>query len=317
MPKIIPLVTDGYPAPTDEAGDTVPVCLQRHLDYLRQRGLADSSIYKRRLALIKLREYIGHDLFQVNPAELEAWRAELADRVMPSTTMGEIWHVKDFYAWAQQTRRMRTNPAAFLRYPRLGRRIPRPIAEEKLLYALSAAPAPLRQMFVLAGWCGLRACEIAGLRRSNVLDHAKQPALLIEESATKGHHERVIPMSDFVLAELLQLPLPAAGYVFRRADGRPGPNKPWRVSHMCNTFLHEAGLDEVLHQLRHRFGTQTFEVSQNIRIVQELLGHRSLNTTMIYTAYSNAQAVATVQSLPVPPRLRPVKGERWVNGGTG
>ena len=298
-----------FPALTEEAGEALPPCLQRHIEHLQSRGLADSSVYKRRLTLIRLRDQIGHDLFTVTAAELAAWHAELAERVTPESMMGEIWHVKDFYVWAKTTRRMRVNPAENLHYPRLGRRIPRPISDEKLMLALAAAPAPVRQMFVLAGWAGLRAKEIAFLRRSNVLDHARQPALLIAVDATKGRNERIVPLSDFVLAELLPI-LPSAGYVFRRADGRPGPNKPWRISHICNTFLHEAGITETLHQLRHRFGTATYAASLDIRVVQELMGHVSPVTTAGYAAYSNGEALAAVQALAVPRRLRPVNNRK-------
>lgn len=303
MSDVVGLVTHGYPAPLDEAGDALPVCLQRHLEYLRSRELADTTIDKRRRCLIRLRGYMGHDLFQVTPAELAEWRLDLAERVTPETAAAEIWHIKDFYGWASGTRRMRTDPSKTLSYPRLGRRIPRPIGDDKLMLALAAADYPIRQMLVLAAWCGLRAKEIALLRRSNVLENAHPPVLLISTIATKGRNERVVPLSDFVLAELVPV-LPHAGYVFRRADGLPGPNKPWRVSHMCCTFLHEVGITETFHQLRHRFGTATYGASHDIRVVQELMGHVSPTTTAGYAAYSNVDALAAVQALAVPPRLR-------------
>lgn len=305
MSTVTRLPTHWHPPPFELEAGEVPACLQRHLEYLRARELSETTLYKRRRTLIRLHDHIGHDLFKVTGAELADWRAQLMERVTPETAAAEIWHVRDFYAWALETRRMRVNPAASLRYPRLGRRIPRPIAEEKLLFALAAAPAPVRQMFVLAGWAGLRAKEIALLRRSNVLDHARPPVLLVATDATKGRNERIVPMSAFVRDELAQI-LPSAGYVFRRADGLPGPNKPWRISHICNTYLHDMGIAETLHQLRHRFGTATYEASHDIRVVQELMGHVSPTTTAGYAAYSNTDALAAVEALAAP-RLRAVK----------
>ena len=290
----------------EEAREAVPLYLQKHLEYLRQRGLSDTTLYKRRRAVIRLAEHMGHDLFEVTAAEINAWHADLLARVTPETAAAEIWHVRDFYGWAVHTRRMRNDPARNLHYPRLGRRIPRPIADEKLLLALAGAPTPIRQMLVLAGWSGLRAKEIALLRRSNVLENASPPVLLIAGDATKGRNERLVPISQFVRGELVPI-LPHAGYVFRRADGRPGPNQPWRVSHIVNTYLHDLGITETLHQLRHRFGTTAYAASQDIRVVQELMGHISPVTTAGYAAYSNASALAAVEGLPVPPRLRSVK----------
>lgn len=291
------------------AGEAVPVYLQRHIEFLRSRGLSDTTLYKRTRAITRLAEWIGHDLMEVIPAEIAAWHADLLQRVTPETAAAEIWHVRDFYGWAAQTRRIRNDPAKNLHYPRLGRRIPRPIADDKLLLALAGAPTPIRQMLVLAGWAGLRAKEIALLRRSNVLEAARPPVLLIAGDATKGRNERIVNMSQFVRGELLPI-LPAAGYVFRRADGRPGPNQPWRISHITNTYLHEIGITETLHQLRHRFGTAAFEASQDIRVVQELMGHQSPATTAGYAAYSNARAQATVDALPAPGRLKIVGGNQ-------
>ncbi len=48
----------------------------------------------------------------------------------------------------------------------------------------------------------------------------------------------------------------------------------------------ELGIDGRAHALRHRFGTETYRASRDIRVVQELLGHASPQTTAGYAAYS-------------------------------
>src|SRR5260370_914737 len=79
-----------------------------------------------------------------------------------------------------------------------------------LFDALDGAPPRIRRWLVLAGWAGLRAVEIALLRRECVLDAAVQPVLLIAADATKGPNERLVPMSAFVLGELCDYGLPAS-----------------------------------------------------------------------------------------------------------
>ena len=100
--------------------------------------------------------------------------------------------------------------------------------------------------------------------------------------------------------------LPKTGWVFRRHDDSPGPNRPWTISHLSNIFLHEQGISATLHQLRHRFGTATYQARRDLRMVQELLGHASPATTAPYAAYDASDAVEVVEGLSTPRHLRAV-----------
>jgi site-specific recombinase XerD len=166
--------------------------------------------------------------------------------------------------------------------------------------AVAGAPARIRPMLVLAGWAGLRAKEIALLRRACVLDTTEPRAVLVAADATKGWRERIVPLSAYALGELA---LPASGLMFRRLDGQAGPMAPWRVSQLCNTYLHECGILATLHQLRHRFGTQLYHVTKDLRLVQELMGHQRASTTAGYVAWDQQCGAAAVAALPVPLRL--------------
>ena len=134
------------------------------------------------------------------------------------------------------------------------------------MHAVATAPPRVRPWLVLAAWAGFRACEVAKLRRENVLDTAAPPVLLVASDATKGTRERIVPMSVFVLAELRVAGLPHNGWVFRRHDGRHGPNAPWTVSHLANSHLADCGADATLHQLRHRFGSSLYKETQGSQI---------------------------------------------------
>lgn len=62
----------------------------------------------------------------------------------------------------------------------------------------------------------------------------------------------------------------------------------------ANTYLRSVGVDDTFHSLRHRYGTQVYELSGfDLRLTQELLGHASPATTAIYTKV-NARAGAGV-----------------------
>jgi integrase len=149
-------------------------------------------------------------------------------------------------------------------------------------------------MLVLAGWEGLRAMELAGLDRADVLDLAVPPVMLIRG---KGGRERVVPLSPIVLAELDRYGLPRDGPVFPRRDGQPGTNSATRISNIVSTYLHEAGLPFTLHQCRHRFGTEMYRNSRDLRMVQEMMGHAGPTTTSGYVAFSPRTAWEAVQRI--------------------
>jgi integrase len=280
-------------------GDPAPLPAEwtRHLEHLRLRGHSAGSIYGRRRLIIRLSAALGVPLADASSEDLLEWRAGLT--VSDEVIVHYVAAARELYRWLQSEGLRDDNPAARIPVPRTGRRLPRPVAEPDLMRALAAAPPRVRPWLVLAGWAALRACEIAGLRVENIMEHVTPPVLIVAAGATKGRApERVIPMSPFVVAEMQAAQLPASGHAFRRADGRP--NSAGLISHYANIALHEAGVTATLHQLRHRALTELYRSSLDLRMVQSLAGHVSPQTTSGYAAFANASAVKAVGALPVP-----------------
>lgn len=282
--------------------DTV---LAEHVNWMRDRGLAASVIRRRITVLGWLGGQLDCSLLEATAEQVREWRSGLD--VSADAAAVYISHVRQFYRWAAGRGLIAASPAAGLPAPRRHRRLPRPVGEQDLGVALLAAPARIRPWLILAGWAGLRACEIAGLRREHVLDTWAPPVLVIADGATKGHHERIVPMSAFVVAELRPV-LPRNGWVFPRGDGQPGPNSPARVSCIANNYLHSLGITATLHQLRHRFATQAYQSGgRDLRAVQELLGHTTSRSTEGYAAYDSAAAAAAVDAIPAPGSMNMLK----------
>jgi integrase len=273
--------------------------LGRHLRHLKLRGRVDAYIYARRRILTRLAETAGKPLLDITTDDLATWRETL--RLTPDAIVYTVSHVKEFYRWAVQEDLIEASPAERIPSPRRVSRLRRPIAEADLMIALRAASPRIRLMLILAAWAGLRAQEIAYLRRESVMEQADPAVILITWHTGKGRRERIVPLAPFVVAELAAAGLPRSGYVFPRPDRLAGPVQPWNVSQTCNGFLHDHGITATLHQLRHRFGTMTYRASHDLLAVQQLLGHTSPTTTAIYAAYDNSSAIAAVTALPIPP----------------
>jgi integrase/recombinase XerC len=285
----------GTPGPADCA------VLRRHLDWLRARGLSPNTITTRRRGVWRLAVALGGvPVLEATPADLERWRDGL-DRLTPAVIGQYVSHAQQFYRWAAGAGYITADPSAGLPFPRPPRRLPRPISERDLMAALDEAPTRIRPWLTLAAWCGLRAQEIAFLRWDSVLDSTDPPVLIVTAEAAKGGRERIVPLNPFVIAELRAVPRRSSGYVFQRYDGRPGANQPHLISQLCGQHMRRVGIHATLHQLRHRFGTQCYRTSgRDLRAVQELLGHASVNTTQLYTAYDRENAQRAVRALPVP-----------------
>jgi integrase/recombinase XerC len=268
-----------------------------HLAYLALRGLSSRTITERRRFLVRLTRILPVPLLLATPEDLLAWRASL--RVTRAVVGHYVSHARQFYEWAAAEGLAACNPAAGLPVPKRPRRLPRPISEDDLMAVLAAAPERIRLWLVLAGWTGMRACEIAYLRCENIR-LGPVPCILIVADATKGLSERTIPLCPFAAAELAAAGLPRRGWAFLRYDGKPGPNTPGVVSKLACRHLHECGLPDTLHQLRHRMLTMSYRATHDLRLVQELAGHADPATTAVYTAYDNAEAIAAVAALPVP-----------------
>lgn len=271
-----------------------PAVLDRHLAWMQLANRRPTTITARRRALQRLaRHFAPADPMTLTCEQLATWQST---RVLTPIAMScEVAHIRSFYAWAVDHSHLDAAPTRLLVSPHVLRGVPRPMSEAKVADAVLNAPPRVRAMLVLASWAGLRACEIAGLQRGDVHDQADPPVMVV---TGKGGKARVVPLSAFVLDELHRYGLPVRGSVFPRGDGQPGPNRAGRISDLCNDYLRSIGIPDTFHSLRHRFGTQLYQGTQDIRLVQDMLGHSNPSTTALYAAWDREKAADAVARLP-------------------
>jgi integrase len=242
--------------------------------------------------------------------------AEQLDRwqdALPTLTLirWQTAMIRPYYAWLHAKGVRPDNPAALLPVPAPPVRLPRPILEPDLARAIVEAPARVLPWLLLAGWCGLRASEIAGLDREHFwVDIDGQTWATV---IGKGDRQRNVPVPGWLWDDLVPY-LPDAGPAFRYVRGM-GKGR-WRVtaqhvSQYCNAHLRGLGLVDTLHALRHRLATTVLEQTDNLRLVQDLLGHADIGTTALYTKVRPTRMAAAVGAIPPPPN-RPRRGLRAV-----
>lgn len=259
-----------------------------------RRNLARNSIDRYRCTLRSLARHHGdRSLLDLTRDDIETW-VDAVPRA-PRSRYQLISCVCTFYEWAIAREYLDVNPTRKIERPKLKRQLPRPIGHDDLAVAVRVATPMIRCWLLLAALGGLRCQEISGLRREDVWDHEAEPVLIVTKP--KGGNERIVPLHPDVHRALRTFGIPRNGHVFINFYGRPFT--PERVSHLGNAHLRALGIDATMHQIRHRFGTDVYAISNDIRVTQELLGHQSPAPTAGYTAISPGRAVDVVRQLAI------------------
>lgn len=272
--------------------------IEEHINWMVRCDRAESTIKARRMVLTWLAEFLGNDPAWASEDDLDRWQSSIPN---PSYIRWQTLMVRPYYRWLQAKGYRSDNPAALLPLPKARRGLPRPIADEQLFAAVASAPPRVLPWLLLAGWCGLRAGEIATLTvdafsRGN-------DGIMWARVKGKGQVVRDVPVPGWIWA-VIEVNLPAEGRCFRRAY-RPldKPLTAKLVSKACNSHLESQGVPDRLHSLRHRVATSTLEETRDHRMVQDLLGHGDLGTLAVYTRIKPARMAAALEALPRPVAL--------------
>jgi integrase/recombinase XerC len=280
----------------------------RFLRYLRvERNASELTAKSYREDLTALADYLAEARSGACPQPGDVTVLELRGYVSwlheagyaNSTIARRLASTRSFFRFGQREGWTKTNPAKPLRNPRKGRSLPHFLSAEDLGRLLEAPPANeplgLRDRAILETLysAGLRVSELAGL---NDGDLDLQGGVVRVRG--KGRRERLAPIGSYAVAALRRW-LGA-----RKLDPRqrPGPQSPVfvnkfgrrlttrSIARMLRKYLRLTGLDTrtTPHSLRHSFATHLLDGGADIRSVQELLGHKSLVTTQIYTHVSAA-----------------------------
>ena len=278
----------------------------RFLQYLLvERNASDLTIKSYREDLTALAAYLGQSRGnsppppgEISVLDLRGYVASLHEAGYARTTIARrLASLRSFFRFGQREGWTKTNPAKPLRNPRKPRNLPHFLSAEDIGRLLQSpptdAPAGLRDRAILETLysAGLRVSELAGLNDSD-LDFAG----MLLRIRGKGRRERLSPLGSYAARALQRWlrvrklsPRETSTPVFVNKSGRRLTTRS--IARMLEQYLKLTGLDQrtTPHSLRHSFATHLLDQGADIRSVQELLGHKSLVTTQIYTHVSTTR----------------------------
>jgi integrase/recombinase XerC len=278
------------------------------------REYLDALRHQRRLSPATLRNY-GHalslllalsndtSLDKLEPAQIRRYVALMHSRGLAPRSLAlmlSAW--RGYFHWLVRHRGLRANPVVGIRAPRAARPLPKALsveAAQRLLDESPATPALMRDaaMFELLYSCGLRRAELIALNLDDGLLDLRQGEVTV---TGKGARTRTVPVGAKASEALKrwidvrrQIAAPGERALFVGSRGRRiGASL---VGARLAAWARRRGLGQHVHphMLRHSFATHLLQSSQDLRAVQELLGHSSISTTQVYT-HLDFQALAKV-----------------------
>lgn len=185
-------------------------------------------------------------------------------------------------------------------YQRKRRNLPEILAPEEVTAILDACTNLKHRALLMTSYSGgLRLSETLGLVPSDI--DSKRMVIRVEQG--KGRKDRYVMLSEVLLGTLREYwkQYRPVRWLF---EGRP-KGRPLASSTAEKVFKHaalKAGIQKhvYFHSLRHAFATHLLEDGTNIRLIQALLGHRSLTSTQIYTHVAQTDVTQTKSPLDHP-----------------
>ncbi|OGA72074.1 MAG: tyrosine recombinase XerC [Betaproteobacteria bacterium RIFCSPLOWO2_12_FULL_65_14] len=278
---------------------------REYLDALwHQRRLSPATLRNYRHALDLLLSLLKDaKLESVEPAQVRRFVALMHSKGLAPRSLAlmlSAW--RGCYRWLVRHRGFSANPVLGVRAPRAARPLPKALsveAAQRLFGETPASPEATRDaaMFELLYSSGLRLAELVALNA----DDGRLDLAQGEVTVTgKGARTRTVPVGAGARAALRawleirsQAAAPGERALFVGARGKR--IAPSVVGARLRAWARRRGLAERVHphMLRHSFATHLLQSSQDLRAVQELLGHASISTTQVYT-HLDFQALAKV-----------------------
>jgi integrase/recombinase XerC len=214
-----------------------------------------------------------------------------------TTIARKLSAVRSFFKFLVKRGLIDDNPAASILTPKQDKTIPEYLPVDEMFRLLDSIQTASildlrnRAIFETLYSCGIRVAELVGMDVRSV-----EFASGVIRVLGKGRKERIVPIGQKALAAIIiyreqikkewGLSADHNGPLFlNKNKGRLSARS---VARILDNLVKACGLLKPVspHTMRHTFATHMLDAGADLRIVQELLGHKSLSTTQKYTHVS-------------------------------
>lgn len=272
--------------------------IKEYNSYLRlERSLSDNTRAAYLEDLAKLLGYLegtNIDIQNIQREHLENFLIDLSDLgITPRSRARIISGIKSFYQFLLMTDKREDDPTELLEMPQIGKHLPEVLSIEEIDAMESKIDLTLPQghrnkaIIEVLYSCGLRVSEMLNLKISDIFFDEQFITVV-----GKGNKQRLVPISQSAIKYInywledrdkLNIKKGCEDFVF--LNHRGGQLSRIMVFNIIKELAAKAEINKTIspHTLRHSFATHLLEGGANLRDIQEMLGHKSILTTEIYT----------------------------------
>lgn len=246
---------------------------------LKLRGFSPLTVRNYSFFVEKFLQHANKPVKELNEEDAKNYLASLFEDKAKNTIMLAAAALKFFY------QEILNEEIGKIRIPKKEKRLPEVLSKDEIKKLLDSAETKKSRLIIsLLYSSGLRVSEVVNLKPQHI-DFEEKIGWVRKG---KGSKDRMFILSEQLGKEIQNyLKKRNNTYVFSK-------DKPLTTRNLQKIVKHtkqKAGINKKVtpHTLRHSFATHLLEAGNDIRIIQALLGHASLNTTQIYTHLSSEQ----------------------------
>lgn len=281
--------------------------IEPYLDSLVAQGKSAATLRTYRTQLNLFARWLDekgyeNDLTKVSQVDVADYRQHLADKGrLPRSINTALASIDAFYNWLHEEGRIPFNPAARVKRAKQVNEPPKWLtrSERARLIRTAEHEKDMRNT-VLVLTCllaGLRASEVCDLKHEDIIIGERKGSIVVRNG--KGSKRRVVPIERDLrewLAKYMTERHVSGEWLF---PSQRGERLTYDGLHaVCVTVGDRAKIDGLTpHTLRHTFGHELASRGVPLQVIATLMGHDSINTTMIYTTPGADELQAAVDKL--------------------
>jgi integrase/recombinase XerD len=244
--------------------------------------------YRLQSILLLIRYFNDVKIESITTTHLKEYLAKSSENLKPSSLAHRIRFMKSLFRWSHEEGHIRKNPAAKIKEPKIGKRIPKFLTEKEIEHLREACYTPMEKaLFEFMFSTGCRIGEIVSLEK-NSINWSNRSAIV----CGKGDKEREVYFN-------IRCEIWLKRYLDNREDNESAifatERHPHRMSiaqmrYIIKRISNRAGINKVIHphQLRHSYATHLLNNGAPLDVIQSLLGHEKSETTKIYAQLSGS-----------------------------